>query len=84
MLNVMLPAEVTGEPETVNNADRPLSVMPTLVTNEKPISAATKARNVGTAATPAVGPASTVFAVCVFHAIAIVPADVTGDPVTAN
>ena len=83
-MRVILPADVTGDPDTLNSAARPLNVSPTLVTNENPISAATSARKVGAAAAPVVGPASTVFAVCVFHAIVSVPAVVTGEPVTAN
>src|SRR5690349_20222560 len=45
-------------------------------------SAGTKARKVGTAAPPEVGPANTVFANCVVKEPVNVPVDVTGDPDT--
>ena len=52
------------------------------VTADCGISAATMARNAGAAATPVVGPAKTVFAVCVARVSARVPLLVTGDPPT--
>ena len=46
------------------------------------MSAATKARNVGVAAAPVVGPAHTRFAACVARVTANVPVLVTGEPPT--
>jgi hypothetical protein len=46
------------------------------------MSAATNARKAGVATPPDVGPANTVFAVCVAREIARVPDEVTGDPDT--
>src|SRR5205823_6759635 len=47
-------------------------------------SAATNARNVGTAAAPDDGPAKTVLAVCVVNVPVNVPIEVTGDPLILN
>jgi predicted transcriptional regulator len=46
-------------------------------------SALTSARKVGAAAAPELGPANTVFAVCVFGVSVSVPLEVTGEPLTA-
>ena len=45
-------------------------------------SASTSFRNAGCAALPLVGPANTVFAVCVFNVMSTVPVVVTGEPLT--
>lgn len=48
------------------------------------ISAATSERNEGAATAPVVGPANTVFAVCVANAAVSVPEDVIGEPLTVK
>ena len=79
---VSVPVVVTAL-DGVDERTVPSPVNVTLVTVPVPagISAVTRARNVGDAATPVVGPAKTRLADCVRSVSVIVPDVVTGEPV---
>jgi hypothetical protein len=78
-----VPAVVIGDPVIASHEG---AVSATLVTTPLGISAATSARNPGCAALPVVGPAHTVFAVCVCLPTVMfsTPALVSGAVVTLN
>ena len=75
------------EPDAVKNSSFTVSHVGSVASQyglfAPPKSAAARARNAGAAALPEIGPANTVFAVCVSKAGANVPVAVTGDPLTA-